>query len=369
MKILRVLQKFGIPCCVIVASACGPMSPPVTEVQPSGQPDQQSPRPEMPGDSEEVPPNHSWQPRPPDEVYEAEKKDQICYPGNGAGPVCLALVAPTDVEFRTDYIYLDPQSSPSFPRGFDPKHYTPPKKFLHLPPLPAALPLAKNFGLTEFMSATKGSYGVFSPYVAAALQKIRDTAGRSMLLTSAYRSPSYNRSVGGANWSRHVYGDGVDIWADRSSKGAIASACRQFGAGFTLLYQTHVHCDWRAVGTQEVKEAVSASPVVHSNDVDRFMRNHMGIRLEGYDAGPEHSNRVFPGFSVLAKQKIVLTADYLDIEGEGIPELEWTIASPEGDEVHVDGQNAIFFPTRAGEHQLKLVVGGRYELRKKFVVR
>jgi uncharacterized protein YcbK (DUF882 family) len=56
---------------------------------------------------------------------------------------------------------------------------------------------------------------------------------------------TYNEGVDGATWSRHIYGDAVDMYSDTLSLAELAEACNDLGAGFTKLYTTHVHCDWR----------------------------------------------------------------------------------------------------------------------------
>jgi hypothetical protein len=52
--------------------------------------------------------------------------------------------------------------------------------------------------------------------IAKHVQLIRSGLGRALVLSSAFRSPEHNRSVGGATFSRHIYGDGVDVDVDQS---------------------------------------------------------------------------------------------------------------------------------------------------------
>lgn len=46
---------------------------------------------------------------------------------------------------------------------------------------------------------------------AEMLERIRTTLGKSVIVTSAYRSPSVNRAVGGATSSDHMTGQAADI--------------------------------------------------------------------------------------------------------------------------------------------------------------
>lgn len=47
--------------------------------------------------------------------------------------------------------------------------------------------------------------------LAKELDKIRDEWGSGIVVTSWYRPPAVNKTVGGVSNSRHLYGDGVDI--------------------------------------------------------------------------------------------------------------------------------------------------------------
>jgi len=92
-----------------------------------------------------------------------------------------------------------------------------------------------------------GDYVAIDPFMVAQLQDIyRDLGGLSV--NSGYRSPAYNKSVGGVAHSRHQYGDAVDIAVTRSNTEAmIEASCRQRGATHIFTYDSgaHVHCDWR----------------------------------------------------------------------------------------------------------------------------
>ena len=81
-------------------------------------------------------------------------------------------------------------------------------------------PSKSNFTWAEF---TKG--GARIPVDATVTMRIVKLAkymdevreflgGRPIHITSGYRDPASNRSVGGAFDSRHMYGDAVDFWVD-----------------------------------------------------------------------------------------------------------------------------------------------------------
>lgn len=83
-------------------------------------------------------------------------------------------------------------------------------------------PLTKNFTLEELVrSATADRLGLPNwpeaddlrrlRGTAEMLQRIRDTLGHPVIVTSAYRAPAVNRAVGGVTSSDHVKGQAADI--------------------------------------------------------------------------------------------------------------------------------------------------------------
>src|SRR5690606_5462911 len=103
-----------------------------------------------------------------------------------------------------------------------------------------------NFKLGEFMSLQKGHFGIFSSTVVKKIQDLRDMVGAALRVNSAFRSPEYNSGINGsAKWSRHQYGDAVDIGSSNATLDQLVSYCRQLGATYIDKYVAHVHCDWR----------------------------------------------------------------------------------------------------------------------------
>ena len=71
--------------------------------------------------------------------------------------------------------------------------------------------LSTNFRVKEF-ACTDGSDPIFiSPELVVVLQKIRNHFGKSVTITSAYRTPTKNKAVGGEKYSQHLYGTAADI--------------------------------------------------------------------------------------------------------------------------------------------------------------
>lgn len=378
MKTVKKSQTLLVTFVFGFLASCGQLNPTDLTSLPQGRgvgQDSDFPDPEGTG-------NIDIPPRPPDEIHDQEKSNRVCYPGIGSAPICLNLIQPNDTEFQTHYRYRDPKTASDFPIGFDATDYVPPSKFLRIPDFASNLALSKNFGMQEFMSEVKGTYGIFSPYVVAALQKLRDMTRRSLIITSAYRSPSYNQSIGGEVWSRHIYGDGVDIAAsDQGAKRLISASCRRVGAGFVLVYEGHVHCDWRttrqakeqsgghdhSASEIEIMEVSPEQQIENTKVVDHFVLSALDIQVRILPV----VTKELDDLSLTLKEKrrqVTLSARYADIEGEGVPELEWTITSNRGKTFTLSGQEVVFDAKPGQTYRIDLLMGGHYRINKSFDV-
>ena len=159
--------------------------------------------------------------------------NEVCYPGDpNTEPLCLTLHA-ADTE-RQEYQY---------PQANDPR-YQAPTSYIDLHAIDGDTPISEHMQLGEIAQTYKGQWAVIQPHLVEKLQAIRDAIG-PVVVTSGYRSPAYNRSVGGALHSRHMYGDAVDIYGLDVSLPAVVNACKDLRASYIKLYDSHVHCDWR----------------------------------------------------------------------------------------------------------------------------
>ena len=71
--------------------------------------------------------------------------------------------------------------------------------------------VATNFRVKEF-ACTDGSDPIFiDTELVTVLQKIRTHFGKSVSITSAYRTPTKNKAVGGSTYSQHLYGRAADV--------------------------------------------------------------------------------------------------------------------------------------------------------------
>lgn len=204
---------------------------------------------------------------------------EVCYPGaDGSYTTCLPLVA------------IDPDAPPAgyeYPPtlGGDP-NYRRPIAVLDLEAIDDATALAPNFTLGELAQAYKGRYGIVQPHAVASLQALRDDNG-ALNVNSGYRSPDYNLQVGGATYSRHMYGDGFDLDPVSVSIATLEGACTDAG-GMLVEYETHVHCDFRF---DDVDPAFYGSPDMAAPVEPAFFADvhHQGdvhwLELGGFDEG------------------------------------------------------------------------------------
>ena len=97
------------------------------------------------------------------------------------------------------------------------------KYFIDLTQAPTSERVSDNFRLSEFVGPTLqrgGTRAYVDAQMAQHVQLIRSGLGRALVLSSAFRTPEHNQSVGGATFSRHVYGDAVDVDVDQNRSDA-----------------------------------------------------------------------------------------------------------------------------------------------------
>lgn len=109
--------------------------------------------------------------------------------------------------------------------------------------------LSEHFDSTEF-ACKCGCGGLqnganISPRLVQLLENIRQQCGTPIIVTSGYRCPEHNRSVGGVFNSRHILGEAADIISYQyklEELYKIADACGAEGLG---MYPWGIHVDVR----------------------------------------------------------------------------------------------------------------------------
>jgi len=130
-------------------------------------------------------------------------------------PSGLQLVLIGDNDLTNSY-----PAPPSNPYGGTrQKHYSRVSYFIDLDRAPVSQQVATNFRLSEYVGHVQArglTRAYIDPQVVYHTQQIRSGLARALVLNSAYRSPEHNSVVGGATYSRHIYGDAVDIDIDQN---------------------------------------------------------------------------------------------------------------------------------------------------------
>ncbi len=203
------------------------------------------------GDDGGVPPDDDPDPDPDTDVVEQPDPVEIaplvvdgvvCFPGpDRLGDLCLDLVLHDD-SWGAGYDYRVSSDS----------RYPVPARYQDLSTADPSTPISPNFILEEFMEARKGRFGVLQPKLVWALQSMRDAVGGAIHVNSGYRNQLYNAGVGGAGWSRHLYGDAADLQSPSATLDELGDLCAAEGAGYIGWYETHVHCDWRDTTNETV---------------------------------------------------------------------------------------------------------------------
>lgn len=154
--------------------------------------------------------------------------------------------------------------------------YREPVSYLDLTVVDGATKLAPNFALSEIASPVKGRYGVVQTHAIDRIQDVRDQLG-ALVINSGYRNIDYNAGVGGATYSRHLYGDAFDIDPVSVSLQQLNTECNAQGAGYVGVYATHIHCDWR----DDAVDTVFYGPAARSAWLDPLPVHH--AELQGDD--------------------------------------------------------------------------------------
>ncbi len=116
--------------------------------------------------------------------------------------------------------------------------------------------LTANFSLSEFTKNGNTVPAGGTIYrnlreLAENLQELRGNIGHSIAITSGYRRPSYNRSVGGSSGSQHLLGKAADIQVSGMAPEDVFRAIEtlvgqgKMKDGGLHAYSTFVHYDWR----------------------------------------------------------------------------------------------------------------------------
>ena len=108
--------------------------------------------------------------------------------------------------------------------------------------------LSTNFRVREF-ACTDGSDPIFiDSDLVNVLQKIRTHFGKSVTITSAYRTPTKNKACGGSTYSQHLYGKAADVKIAGVAPKKVAAYAETLlkNKGGIGIYSTFTHIDVRS---------------------------------------------------------------------------------------------------------------------------
>lgn len=112
--------------------------------------------------------------------------------------------------------------------------------------------LTSSFKVREFACNDGSDVILIHPDLPSVLQNIRNQFGKPIIINSGYRTPEYNKKVGGATRSQHCYGTAADIVVDGVSPASVAAAAEKAlkemdYPGGIGLYKSFVHVDVRSM--------------------------------------------------------------------------------------------------------------------------
>lgn len=108
--------------------------------------------------------------------------------------------------------------------------------------------LSLNFKVREF-ACKDGSDVIFiSLTLVDILQKVRTHFGKRVTVNSAFRTPSHDKSQGGATNSQHLYGLAADIVVSNTPPKAVAQYVETLlpNSGGIGIYKNFTHVDVRS---------------------------------------------------------------------------------------------------------------------------
>lgn len=263
---------------------------------------------------------------------------KVCYPSGLCVNSAFLNSAP---DFAKNYKYPDPKDGLSADWQ---DQYSAPQYSLKIDENKLDQKISDNFWLRDFIiynNATKTfEYAVVMRTLIEKVQAIRDSLKSPIYVTSAFRTPGYNSTLkGAAKFSRHIYGDGVDIVSPGASAGELKRLCDEQGAYYSYAYADgHAHCDWRHMQLDSAFYPGAILPRIER--IDPYFITGGRIQVDSHGKSFHLSLKDFMTFE--------------DNEGEHI--YDWTIHTPSGETLHFDSEKVIL-KKQSGTYYISLIMG------------
>ena len=109
--------------------------------------------------------------------------------------------------------------------------------------VPESMKLSKNFAISEFACNDGSKEITVDCELVQLLQKMRDTLGKPITVTSGYRTVTYNKKCGGIATSHHLTGKAADLKVSGVTPLEVAKAADKMGFMGIGVYPTFTHVD------------------------------------------------------------------------------------------------------------------------------
>ena len=101
------------------------------------------------------------------------------------------------------------------------------------------------FTSSEFTMGGEDVSNMMDEQFLLMLDDLREEVGFSLKINSSYRSPEYNKSIGGSTGSKHMQGIAIDVHCTDSVRRAKV-VCAALSMGLTIgVGKTFIHIDNR----------------------------------------------------------------------------------------------------------------------------
>lgn len=113
--------------------------------------------------------------------------------------------------------------------------------------------LSSNFKVKEFQCHDKSDKVLIDTDLVNLLQSIRSHFKKPVIITSAYRTTTYNTSIGGSKGSLHTKGQAADIQISGVSPVIVGMYADSLGAGGVGLYAYGTYTGFNHIDTRSIK--------------------------------------------------------------------------------------------------------------------
>ena len=134
--------------------------------------------------------------------------------------------------------------------------------------------ISPHFSIGEMACKDGSDEVLYSTELMSMLEKLRAYGGFTIHINSGYRTPAYNKKIGGASKSQHTLGTAADIVVKKNrntvSAKKICCLCQDLGfKGIAYISESAVHVDMRSSGLYRGDERKGYSGNV-GNDFYRY---------------------------------------------------------------------------------------------------